>query len=77
MVEVGAGIELDLIADHRLAEPWPAGALAEVTVSTWPSSTSVSLARTSTRIGWHSRPRIGVGVGHGPVIGPGDRGSTG
>ena len=47
MVEVGAGVELDLVGDDA-AVPWPAGALAAVTVSTAPLSTSVSLASTST-----------------------------
>ena len=70
MVEVGARIELDLVADHRWRVPWPAGAEAAVTVSTAPSSTSVSLARTSTRIVSFS-PVVAVsGLATGPSLVP-------
>ena len=69
IVEVGARIELDLVADDA-ALPWPAGAEAAVTVSTAPLSTSVSLARTSIRIAAFSLVVSVSGLATGPSLAP-------
>ena len=71
IVEVGARIELDLVADDA-ALPWPAGAEAAVTVSTAPLSTSVSLASTSIRTTCVLAGRAGVGIGGRRVVEAGD-----
>ena len=55
MIKVGAGVELHLVADN-VAMPLPLGAVTLVSVNRWPSSTSVSLARTSTVSVWFSVP---------------------